>query len=138
VTPARKTGAATARHEPAAGPTGEALAAAFLQRLGYRVECRNLRTVHGEIDLLVRNGRTWVAGEVKASAVHPAPERTAAPAQLRRVARALRALAPGLRPRPRRLRVDLVAVRLSGGGHGSGPDDVRHFQDVCAPGPDPL
>jgi len=93
------------------GAAGEALAAAGLRRAGYRVEARNLRTVHGEIDLLVRRGRCWIAVEVKARRDHPAPERCILPAQLDRLERALRALAPRLRPRPRELWVDAVSVR---------------------------
>ena len=46
------------------GTAGEALAAAGLARAGYRVVARNLRTEHGEIDLLVRRRRTWIAVEV--------------------------------------------------------------------------
>jgi sugar transferase (PEP-CTERM system associated) len=93
------------------GAAGEAVAAAGLRRAGYRVVGRNLRTAHGEIDLLVRRGRCWIAVEVKARREHPAPERCIRPEQLDRLERALRALAPGLRPRPRELWIDAVSVR---------------------------
>jgi putative endonuclease len=81
-----------------------------LQGLGFRIEARNLRTVHGEIDLLVRRRRLWIAVEVKTSRDHQAPEHTLGSEQLGRIARALRALAPALRPAPRQLRIDAVAV----------------------------
>jgi sugar transferase (PEP-CTERM system associated) len=93
------------------GAAGEALAAAGLRRAGYRVVGRNVRTAHGEIDLLVRRGRCWIAVEVKARRDHPAPERCIRPEQLDRLERALRALAPRLRPRPRELWIDAVSVR---------------------------
>lgn len=93
------------------GAAGEALAAAGLRRAGYRVVARNLRTAHGEIDLLVRRGRRWIAVEVKARRDHPAPERCVRPEQLDRLERALRALAPRLRPRPAELWIDAVSVR---------------------------
>ncbi|MFN9706424.1 MAG: YraN family protein, partial [Planctomycetota bacterium] len=93
------------------GAAGEALAALALQGAGYRVVGRNVRTTAGEIDLLVRRRRCWIAVEVKARSPHPAPERTVRAEQLARLAGALRALAPRLRPRPRELWIDAVSVR---------------------------
>jgi sugar transferase (PEP-CTERM system associated) len=107
---------------PRSGASGEATAARALAAAGYRVEGRNVRTTHGEIDLLVRKRRVWIAVEVKTRTVHPAPERCVEPAQLDRLERALRSLAPALRPRPRALRIDVVSVQLS----RSGPE-VLHF-----------
>lgn len=108
------------------GRAGEDLAAALLRRLGYRIAARNLRTVFGEIDLLVRKRSTWVAVEVKARALHPAPERLVDPERLSRLARNLRALAPTLRPRPKQLRIDVVAVRW----RPPEPPEVLHFPAV--------
>src|SRR5215510_2847064 len=89
------------------GARGEDLAAAHLRSKGFRVLARNLRTVHGEIDLLVRRRRLYAAVEVKARADHPAPERCVDGERLDRMAGALLGLAPGLRPRPRALRLDV-------------------------------
>src|SRR5262245_25864373 len=111
-----------ARVTSRSGATAEALAANALVAAGYRIEGRNVRTRHGEIDLLVRRGRVWIAVEVKARSNHPAPERCVEPAQLDRIEQALRALAPTLRPRPRVLRIDVVSVRWS----RSGPE-LLHF-----------
>lgn len=97
------------------GQAGEDLAVAWLVAHGYQIAARNLRTRHAEIDVLARVGRTWIAVEVKARAEHPAPERCIAPDQLERLARALASLAPGLRPRPRELRIDAIAIRWSAG-----------------------
>jgi putative endonuclease len=47
------------------GRWGEAAARVFLQRRGCEVLERNFRTQYGEIDLIVRDGRTIVFVEVK-------------------------------------------------------------------------
>ena len=49
----------------ALGRRGEDLAGEHLQRLGFRVLARNVRTRAGEIDLIVCDGRTLVFAEVK-------------------------------------------------------------------------
>ncbi len=112
---------ATAR----SGAAGEQLAAEALRRAGYVIVARNLRTVHGEIDLLVRQGRHFAAVEVKARADHPAPERFVDADRLERLSRALVALAPHLRPRPRSLRIDVVAVRWT-----QTTPELLHFPSV--------
>ncbi len=116
---------------PAAGTTargryGEQLAAAFLRSRRYRLVAHNLRTRFGEIDLLVRRRRLYVAVEVKTRTLHPAPEHAVDDEALERLQRALQRLAPHLRPRPRQLRVDVVAVRLT----SEAEPEIRHF-----PGP---
>ena len=105
------------------GRRGEAAAAVFLERHGYRIVARNLRTREGELDLLVRRHRLYVAVEVKTRRHHPAPEQAVTAAQLARLEQALVRLARVLRPQPRRLRVDVVAVRWT----ASEPTEVRHF-----------
>ena len=114
-----------ARPNPASdtGRRGEAAAAAFLEQLGFRIVARNLRTRHGELDLLVRRRRLYVAVEVKTRRRHPAPEQAVSTAQLARLQRSLVRLAPHLRPTPQRLRVDVVAVRWT----ASASPEVRHF-----------
>jgi putative endonuclease len=124
--------AAASGEEPrrAVGRRGEELAARYLAAAGYRVEARNLRTRGGELDLLVRRRRLWVAVEVKTRSLHPAPEVLVGDRALARLARALDELAAVLRPRPRLLRVDVVAVRCSAAG-----DELRHFPGApFAPG----
>lgn len=114
--------------DASSGARGEALAAAFLIGQGYILHAQNLRTRHGEIDLLVRDDDHWVAVEVKARKDHPAPERTVLPSQLDRIERALKAVSRSLRPRPRTLRIDLVAIRWRVGGE----PEVLHFPAVRA------
>lgn len=50
----------------ATGRNGERLAAAHLERLGFGILARNLRTSAGEIDLIARRGELIVFVEVKA------------------------------------------------------------------------
>ncbi|MCA8974628.1 MAG: YraN family protein [Planctomycetes bacterium] len=111
------------------GPRGELLAAQALQAAGYRIEARNLRTRFGEIDLLVRKGKHWAAVEVKARVDHPAPERFVDGRRLDRLERSLRALAPRLRPRPRSLRIDVVAVRWLAGPTAA-TAELLHFRGL--------
>jgi len=47
------------------GCVGEALAVEHMRRLGFAIVARNLRTRHGEIDLIAFDGRTLVFAEVK-------------------------------------------------------------------------
>ncbi|MBL8727611.1 MAG: YraN family protein [Planctomycetes bacterium] len=122
--PASRTDASRHASPPGrSGPRGEQLAAAALQAIGYRIVARNLRTRRGEIDLLARRGRLWIAIEVKARADHPAPERHVDAVRCARLAGALEALAPSLRPRPRALAVEIVAVRW----RPEGPE-LTHFR----------
>jgi putative endonuclease len=105
------------------GRRGEAAAAEFLKGLGFRIIAKNLRTRLGEVDLLARRRRLYVAVEVKTRA-HPAPEQGVSAAQLDRLERTLLALAPHLRPRPRQMRVDVVAVRWT----ADAAVEIRHFE----------
>ena len=104
------------------GRLGEKLAAEYLTAHGYRLVARNLRTRQAEIDVLVRRRRCYVAVEVKTRSSHPAPEHLVDDQMVGRLAAALRKLTPVLLPRPRTLRVDVVAVRLL-----QGDVQVRHF-----------
>ena len=49
----------------ALGARGEDAAAAWYTKQGYEVVARNWRCREGELDLIVRNGRTYVFCEVK-------------------------------------------------------------------------
>jgi putative endonuclease len=57
--------AAARRQAERAGRRGEALAAAYLRLKGYRVLARNVRTPFGEIDMVLRRGKTVIFAEVK-------------------------------------------------------------------------
>jgi len=48
------------------GQEGEEIAAAFLEKRGYRLVARNVRMARGEIDIIAYDGETLVFVEVKA------------------------------------------------------------------------
>jgi putative endonuclease len=50
----------------ALGKTGEDLACAELARRGYEIIARRYRQRNGEIDIIAKDGQTWVFVEVKA------------------------------------------------------------------------
>jgi putative endonuclease len=108
----------------ALGARGEELAAREYERLGYRRLAVALRTRAGEIDVLVRRGRLYVAAEVKTRGSAPCPEEAVDAARNARLRRALWLLAPALDPPPRSLRIDVVAVRIPPGG---APPAIRIF-----------
>lgn len=47
------------------GKTGEQKGAAFLQSRGYKIVCRNFRTLSGEIDIVAKKDKEFVFIEVK-------------------------------------------------------------------------
>jgi len=77
--PPTRTPADSHRADPrgAVGRQGEELAAAHLARLGFALLARNVRTRHGEIDLIAFDGAVLVFAEVKSQFV-----RGACPARL--------------------------------------------------------
>jgi putative endonuclease len=118
------------------GRLGEALAAAHLSRLGFTELERNARTRHGEIDLIVFDGRTLVFAEVKTRRVgagrrdlradqQPLARLTERQrARLRRLAAAW--LADEVRPRPRArtIRFDAIGVVVDTG------ERLRHLEHI--------
>jgi putative endonuclease len=102
------------------GRLGEELAAAHLQRLGFHVLARNVRTRHGEIDLIAFDGQTIVFAEVKTRRAGPGPVRPdqrpltwlrpRQRARLRRLAVAWLARERQARPSAHTIRFDAVGV----------------------------
>lgn len=75
----------------ARGKSAEEFAARALRKQGHRVLLQNARTPHGEIDLVLERGGTFVFVEVKArrhGVRTGPPEGALTPQKLRRVARA--------------------------------------------------
>jgi len=77
-------------HNRAKGTTAEDSAAQWLERQGYVILERNVRTDAGEIDIVARDGDTLCFVEVKARAgdVHGPAIAAVTPAKQRRIARA--------------------------------------------------
>ena len=108
------------------GADGEARAARFLERKGYRILARNLRIDGVEVDLIARRGRTVIFVEVKTrrSLRFGAPETAVDGAKQARIVHAARAW---LREAPRRtprVRFDVISC------HVSGPRDAADWQIV--------
>jgi putative endonuclease len=87
----------------ALGHLGERLAAAHLQRLGYEVLAHNVRTRHGELDLIAFGHQTLVFAEVKSRTAPRAGQRIAAEFE------PLAGLRPRQRARQRRLALAWLA-----------------------------
>lgn len=96
------------------GRRGERVARRALRRAGYRVLARNVRTPHGEVDIVAIERGVLVVVEVKTTArqdPETAPAGVAA-AQARRLGRAAHWIA-GRSASYHRVRRDLVLVRLA-------------------------
>jgi putative endonuclease len=112
----------------ALGELGEQLAAAHLERLGFRILERNARTRHGEIDLIAFDGSTLVFAEVKTRGVsgrqraigaHQDPLLGLAGrqrARLRKLAAAWLARPAEQRPFARAIRFDAIGVVVAESG----------------------
>lgn len=111
------------------GARGEALAAEHLERLGFALLARNVRTRHGEIDLIAFDGRVLAFVEVKSrTQVSGGPPNGAldviAPleglglAQRRRLRRLAAAWLGEHRPRvwAQEIRFDAIGVRVDARG----------------------
>ena len=129
------------------GALGEQVAALHLDRLGWRILARRLRTRSGEADLVARRAGTLAVVEVKTGRAFQAPMpkghrlprevglrwRPGSRCDARRLDRLRRvaaALLEAERPRPAAARVDLVEVLLS-----ERPRRFRviHHEDLRAP-----
>lgn len=96
------------------GRTGETYAADHYERLGFTVVTRNHRTRHGEIDLVVCDGRTLVVCEVKTRRGSGSPWESLHERKRRQVRRMAAAyLASDVdRPRVPAVRIDAIGVVL--------------------------
>ena len=108
----------------ALGGLGEDLAAAHMAQLGYSVLTRNVRTRHGEIDLIAFDGQTLVFAEVKTRRVNTQRQgirpdqqpllwlRPRQRARLRRLAAAWLREEKHIRPSAHTIRFDAIGVIL--------------------------
>ena len=111
------------------GQRGEAAAARYLKRLGYKVVARGDRSIGGELDLVAVDGRTIVFVEVKTrrSQEPGRPAEAVDGVKQRRLTRAAEVFLKrhGLLDYPARF--DVVAVTWAEDGHRPG---IEHFQDA--------
>ncbi len=96
------------------GRRGEDAAAAYLERIGMRIEARNWRCPVGEVDIVAREDQTLVLVEVKTRRSERAgtAEEAVSPAKQRKLVRLAEAYAQsGVRP-AERVRFDVIAIRV--------------------------
>ncbi|WP_420450525.1 YraN family protein [Ilumatobacter sp.] len=100
------------RSNLARGRWGEDLAEAHYRRNGYRILDRNWRTSTGELDLVVEGGGVVAFCEVKARRTDRYGPAAAAvgPDKQRRIRTLALEWLDGRRPRPQRIRFDVVTV----------------------------
>jgi putative endonuclease len=123
----RPAGARPADPRRTLGRLGEELAAAHLIGLGYSVLARNVRTRHGEIDLILLDRTALVFAEVKTRRVNTlaaSPRSDQQPlaglkgrqrARLRRLAAAWLSDESRVRPSARTIRFDAIGVTVDHG-----------------------
>ncbi len=103
------------------GQAGEQMAADLLAGKGYQIVARNWRSGRsGEIDLVAQDGRTLVIVEVR---TRRGQLYGSAEARLAALAEAYSASVGWQGP----LRIDVVAIALSGDGH---MEEIRHIVDA--------
>ena len=115
------------------GRSSEDAAAAWLTRQGLTIAERNVRFAEGEIDLVCRDGATWVFVEVKSRRRGWGDSAAAAVTadKQRRLARLARHYVKCKRLGSAPCRFDVVAVTVEPDGSAS---EIRHLRDAFAAG----
>jgi putative endonuclease len=111
------------------GKWGEDQAACFLEKKGYRIQERNLRTVYGEIDLVARIEDTTVFVEVKTRTNQDfgLPELAVTHEKRSHLIRAIQAYWLRQPASDCAWRVDVIAIR----GRPGGKDiEIEHFENA--------
>ena len=100
------------------GAHGEDLAAAYLQKQGYKVLARNHRTALGELDLVAEDGPEVVFVEVKTrlGSLEATPEESVGLAKVGRLTRLAEAFLGNRGRESAMWRIDVVAVVLNRSG----------------------
>lgn len=113
------------------GNTGEALAASFLQKKGWRVLDAQASSRGGEIDLVCLDGDIVVFVEVKTrrGSRYGYPEASVTPEKIRRILRAAHQYLTGRKWEARHWRLDVVAIRAT---EGESPE-IIHFENIDIP-----
>ena len=115
-------------HNQRLGRKGEDLAAAYLQRRGYRILVRNVRTPYGEIDLIAQKSGQYIFVEVKtrSNARFGLPEEAITPRKWQHMVEAAEYwLAENINALPS-WQIDVVAILLPANGEA----EIRHYENV--------
>ena len=111
------------------GRWGEEHAALHLQGMGYELVARNWRSEHGEIDLVARQGNTWVFVEVKTRRTQDfgAPQEAVTAVKQRRLLEAAQAYLAAHDLDDVAWRIDVVAIYAS---HPDARPYIEVFQNA--------
>ena len=122
---------------PPLGLRGERLAARWLRRMGYRIIVHSARESIGEIDLVARQGPTWVFVEVKTrtTADHGEPWQAVGLAKQRQVGRAARMFLHRRKFHDVPFRFDVVSVVWP--SNRKAKPQVVHYPDAFRPPENP-
>jgi len=109
------------------GRKSEDVACAYLESLGYRIEGRNVRTAHGELDVVARDGNIFVIVEVKARRTHHfgTPEDAVTPAKRLRLCEAALAYLQSRGALDAPCRFDVIAIDVH-----LGNSRITHHRDA--------
>ncbi|QIM18702.1 YraN family protein [Leucobacter coleopterorum] len=115
-------------HNQQLGARGEAIAAGYLEGLGFRILERNWRNRSGELDLIARDGDTLVAVEVKtrSGTGYGNPLEAITTQKMARLRRLLLDWVRAAGERGVGLRVDAVGVTL----HGDDRPRIDHLRGI--------
>lgn len=100
------------------GRRGEDLAWAYLERRGWRVLAANVRTPHGELDLVACDGDTLVVVEVKTrrGGTFGLPQEAVTRAKRAHLVAAAQSYLQALPQQPPSWRIDVLAITLDAAG----------------------
>ncbi|HEY5601001.1 MAG TPA: YraN family protein [Patescibacteria group bacterium] len=111
------------------GREGEELASRFLQKIGYTIIAKNIRTRYGEIDLIAIDGDTTVFVEVKkrSSFFFGRPEEAVNRKKLLKIEKVGQYFIQNKPNLPKNLRIDVIAIDSS-----QIPAIITHIKNASA------
>ena len=103
-------------HNQKIGKWGEQAAAEYIQNKGYSILGKNIRTPHGEIDIIAKDGETLVFCEVKSrrSDEFGDPEYAIPPRKQQQIRKIARGYLFEHEIKEQDCRFDVVAIRMRG------------------------
>ena len=115
-------------HNQRLGRKGEDLAAAYLQRRGYRILARNIRTPYGEIDIIAHKSNRYIFVEVKTrtTAQFGFPEEAITPQKWQRMVESAEHWLGENVPESSDWQIDVIAILIS--THAK--PQIRHYENV--------
>ncbi|MCB2202543.1 YraN family protein [bacterium] len=121
--------AKTTTHQRQIGDLGETIAAAFLEKQGYRILDRNYASRYGELDLVAKKEQNLVFVEVKTrtSEAFGLPETSVTSAKFEKICNTVLFWLQEHPEEPDDWRVDVIAIQLD---HNRNVRDIHHFENV--------